>query len=47
MDKINIKLEFVTSNNKGGKYKIEKIKDNIIYAKKLKDHLLGFYYLVF
>lgn len=47
MDKIDIELEFVTSNSKGGKYKIEKIRDSIIYAKKIKDHLLGFYYLVF
>ena len=39
------KPEFDTGNNK--KYKLEAIKDSIIYAKKAEKHLLGLYYLVF
>ena len=37
--------EFDISNNK--KYKVEIIKDNIVYVKKTEEHLPGLYYLVF
>lgn len=44
VNKTNIQLEFEANNNK--KYKVERIHNNIIYAKKLKAYLPSFYYLV-
>lgn len=47
MDKISIQFKFEVSNN-GKKYNVEKIWDKIVYTKELeiRDHLLGFYYLI-
>ena len=39
------KSKFDAGNNK--KYKVEAIKDSIVYGKKTERHLLGLYYLVF
>ena len=36
--------DFYAGNNK--EYKVEAIKNNIIYAKKIKRHLQDLYYLV-
>lgn len=44
IDKMTIQLEFLACNN--DKYKVEEIRDNAIYAKKLENHLLRLYYLV-
>ena len=37
-------LEFDAGNNK--KYKVEAIRDNTIYVKKVEEHSPGLYYLV-
>ena len=39
-----MQLEFEAGNNK--KYKIERIQDSAIYARKLARQLLGLFYLV-
>ena len=39
-----LKSEFDIGNNK--KYKIKVIKDNVIYTKEVKKHLLSLYYLI-
>lgn len=42
---LELKPKFDISNNK--EYKIEIIRDSVIYAKKIKKHLPSLYYLVF
>ena len=39
-----VKLD--TSNNKGGEYKIEAIRDSVVYARESASHLPELYYLV-
>ena len=44
MNKFLQVLELEAGNNK--EHKIEAIRDNAVYAKKINGHLLGLYYLI-
>ena len=40
-------MEFDADDDESGEYKVEAIRDNVVYARELKSgHLLGLYYLV-
>ena len=38
--------ELDAGDNKGGEYKLEAIRDNMVYTKESAGHLPGLYYLV-
>ena len=44
VDENIIELEFNAGNSK--EYKVEAIRDNVVYAKESEGHLPGLYYLV-
>lgn len=46
VDKTTSQIEFENNNN-SEEYEVKIIYNNEVYANKLEDYLLGFYYLVF
>ena len=46
INELFLKLKPKFNASKNNEYKIETIRDSIVYAKKAEKHLLSFYYLI-